>query len=73
MAKTTLTTEEIISEIEILRKSPYVKLAKDTENRALRQRLYQLRSLEKRGKRIAALMGIDLEQAGDVSSSEGDK
>ena len=68
-----MTTEEIISEIETLRKSPYVKLAKDTENRALRQRLYQLRSLERRGKKIAALMGMDLEQAVDDSVSERDK
>lgn len=49
-------------EIEKLRKSPYVKLAKDAENRMLRQRLYQLRSLEKKGRQIAENLGIKLEE-----------
>ena len=48
-----MTSDEIISEIERLKKSPYVRLAKKCENQALRQRLYQLRSLEKRGRKIA--------------------
>ncbi len=48
-----MTNEDVIAEIEKLRQSPYVKLAKRCENQALRQRLYQLRSLEKKGKRIA--------------------
>ncbi len=37
MSKTTMTAEEITAEIERLRKSPYVKLARDTANKALRQ------------------------------------
>lgn len=59
MSKKAMTTEEVLAEIEVLRRSPYVKLAKDTENRALRQRLYNLRSLEKRGRKIAEALGID--------------
>ena len=51
-----MTTEEVIAEIERLRQSPYVKLAKKCENQALKQRLYQLRSLEKKGKRIAEVL-----------------
>lgn len=61
MAKSKMTTEEVIAEIESLRHSPYVKLAKDTENKALRQRLYQLRSLDKRGRQIAEVLGIKIE------------
>lgn len=48
-----LTLEQIILEIERLKQSPYVKLAKRAENQALRQKLYQLRSLEKKGIEIA--------------------
>lgn len=62
--KSTMTTEEIIAEIERLRRSPYVKLAKDTENKALRQRLYNLRSLEKRGRAIAEALGVDPSEGG---------
>lgn len=61
MAKGTMTTEEVIAEIEALRHSPYVKLAKDAENKALRQRLYQLRSLDKRGRKIAEVLGVKIE------------
>lgn len=64
MAKSKMTTEEVIAEIEALRHSPYVKLAKDAENRALRQRLYNLRSLDKRGRKLAEFMGIKLEPPG---------
>ena len=46
MGKQAMTIEDVIAEIEKLRNSPYVKLAKSTENHALRQKLYQLRSLE---------------------------
>lgn len=63
--KATMTTEEIVAEIERLRQSPYVKLAKDTENKALRQRLYNLRSLEKRGRAIAEALGIDPSGGGE--------
>lgn len=54
-------TEEILAEIEQLRQSPYVKLAKKTENQMLRQKLYNLRSLEKRGRKIAETLGIEVE------------
>lgn len=61
MAKPELTTEEVLAKIEELKKSPYVKLAKKTENQALRQKLYNLRSLEKKGKKIAEALGIEVE------------
>lgn len=56
-----MTTEEVLAEIEQLRKSPYVKLAKKTENQALRQKLYQLRSLDKKGRKIAETLSIEVE------------
>ena len=43
-----LSEEKVLEEIERLKQSPYVKLAKKTENQAQRQKLYQLRSLEKK-------------------------
>lgn len=45
--------DEIIAEIERLKQSKYVKLARQKQNKQLKQRLYQLRSLEKKGKAIA--------------------
>ncbi len=45
-------TEEEIKEIETLKKDPDVKLAKKYYNKKEKQRLYQLRSLKKRGQRI---------------------
>ena len=62
MSKTTMTAEEITAEIERLRKSPYVKLARDTANKALRQKLYQLRSLDKKGREIAERLGVKFEE-----------
>ena len=56
-----MTNEDILVEIDKLRKSPYVKLAKKTENQALKQKLYQLRSLDKKGRRIAEALGIEVE------------
>lgn len=56
-----MTNEDILEEIDRLRKSPYVKLAKKTENQALKQKLYQLRSLDKKGRRIAEALGIEVE------------
>lgn len=55
-------TQKIIDEIEALRNSPYVKLAKQIENKALKQRLYQLRSLDKKGRGLAEILGINLEE-----------
>lgn len=46
-------TEAILLEIEKLKQSKYVKLAKKNQNKQLKQKLYQLRSLEKKGKAIA--------------------
>lgn len=57
-----MTTEQIEQEIERLRKSPYVKLAKKAENSALKQKMYQLRSLENKGKKIAETLGLKLEE-----------
>jgi len=54
------TVDEILAEIDRLRKSPYVKLAKKAENNALKQKLYQLRSLEKRGRKIAEALDIEV-------------
>ena len=59
-----MTTEQIQAEIERLRNSPYVKLAKKAENDMLRQRLYQLRSLEKKGRAIAEERGLKIEEGG---------
>ena len=64
MARQTMTTDEITAEIERLKKSPYVKIAKDAENRMLRQKLYQLRSLAKRGREIAKASGIEVQENG---------
>lgn len=61
MAKNNMTTEEMTAEIERLRQSPYVKFAKAAENKALRQKLYQLRSLEKKGRELAEQLGVKLE------------
>ncbi len=57
--------EQIQAEIDRLKKSPYVKLAKKAENDMLRQRMYQLRSLEKRGKKIAEALGLKIEEGGE--------
>lgn len=65
--------EDVIAEIEKLRNSPYVKLAKSTENHALRQKLYQLRSLEKKGRKIAELTGVIFESEPSNVIEGGDK
>jgi hypothetical protein len=64
MDKQIKTSEQIQAEIERLKSSPYVKLAKKAENDMLRQRLYQLRSLEKKGKQIAETLGLKIEEGG---------
>lgn len=63
--KTAMTNEEILVEIERLRTSPYVKLAKTSENHTLRQKLYVLRHLEKQGRKLAEEAGIDFEESAD--------
>lgn len=52
---TFLTDEEVEKEIERLRESPYVKLAKTEERIRLRRRqyMYTLRTYEKKGKELA--------------------
>lgn len=62
MARSTQTIEEVKAEIEDLKKSPYVKIAKKAENDLLRQRLYQLRSLDKKGRKIAETLGLTIEE-----------
>jgi hypothetical protein len=54
--KECLTDAQVEMEITRLQASPYVKLARKEEyiRNQRRQRLYQLRSLEKKGKALAA-------------------
>lgn len=52
MAKKRLTDEEVRREIETLQDSRYVAMARRRQRE--RQRLYNLRWLEKQGKKIAA-------------------
>lgn len=63
MAKLNLTDEEVEQEIDRLRKSPLVKLAKKEEAIRMRRRqyLYTLRGYEKKGKELSeAGMTIEL-------------
>lgn len=62
MAKEFFTDEQVDAEIERLRNSPYVKLARREEairNRR-RQYMYQLRFYEKKGKELE-LAGVTME------------
>ena len=56
MARATLTDEQVEAEIERLRKSPFVALARTEERMKYRQRqaLYTLRNLEKKGRALDA-------------------
>ena len=62
MARDFLTDEQVEREIERLRESPYVKLAKTEERIRLRRRqyMYTLRTYEKKGKELAEA-GITIE------------
>lgn len=62
MAKNWLTDEQVEKEIEELKQSPYVKLAKKEEKIRYRRRqyLYGLRQYEKKGKELAKA-GITIE------------
>ena len=62
MARSTQSIEEVKAEIEEIKKSPYVKLERKAEYDLLRQRLYQLRSLDKKGRRIAETLGLTIEE-----------
>lgn len=61
MSKQVMKIDDVLAEIEQFKKSPYVKFAKKAGNQALRQKLYQLRSLNKRGRKIAEALGIEVE------------
>ena len=56
MAKSKLTDEQVELEIEKLKDSPYVKLARKAARvkYARRQTLYTLRNMDKRGRALAA-------------------
>lgn len=62
MAKEFLTDAQVEMEIERLKDSPHVKLARKELHIQYKRRqvLYQLRSLEKRGKQLAQ-MGVTLD------------
>lgn len=51
-----MTEEEMLAEIERLRQSPYVKLAKSEANKKMQQKIYQLRSLERKGMILAEVL-----------------
>lgn len=68
-----LTDEQVEQEIEKLKKSPYVKLAKKEEQIRYRRRqyLYTLRNYEKKGKELAkAGMTIEILEALDKNCNE---
>lgn len=71
MAREILTDEQVEREIMRLKASPYVQLAKKEEyiRTQRRQRLYQLRYLEKKGKALAAA-GLTLEMLRDMDEEE---
>lgn len=68
-----LTDEQVELEIARLRRSEYVKLAKKEENvrNARRNILCQLKSLERRGKELAAA-GIDSNNIKEVLFGDGE-
>ena len=72
MAKHNLTDEQVENEIERLRNSKFVKLAKRDEQIRLRRRqyLYCLRSYEKKGKELAKA-GITIEMLESMEHDEG--
>ena len=73
MAKTYLTDEQVEAEIERLKKSNFVKLAKKDEQIRYRRRqyLYGLRQYEKKGKELAKA-GITIEML-ERMDTEGDQ
>lgn len=73
MAKEIFTDEQVDAEIERLRNSPYVKLARREEairNRR-RQYMYQLRMYEKKGKALE-LAGVTMELLNGLCEEEDD-
>ncbi len=73
MAKNFLTDEQVEAEIEKLKKSDFVKLAKKEEQIRYRRRqyLYGLRQYEKKGKELANA-GITIEML-EKMDTEGDQ
>lgn len=72
MAKAYLTDEQVEAEIEKLKESDFVKLAKKEERIRLRRRqyLYCLRQYEKKGKELAK-SGITIEML-ETMDNEGE-
>ena len=73
MAKDWLTDEQVEQEIEALRTSPMVQLARKEEHLKYkrRQALYQLRNLEKRGCKLAE-QGITMDNIEMMLFGNGD-
>lgn len=73
MAKEFLTDEQVEAEIERLRVSPLVALARREQRIKYRRRqyLYKLRDLEKKGKALAEA-GITMDILNDVEGMEYD-
>lgn len=73
MAKSYLTDEQVEAEIEKLKKSQFVKLAKKEEQIRYRRRqyLYGLRQYEKKGKELAKA-GITIEML-EKMDNEGEQ
>ncbi len=71
MAKNGLTDAQVEQEIERLKESPYVKLAKKDEAIRYRRRqyLYQLKSYEKKGKELSKA-GITIELLESMDNDE---
>lgn len=71
MAKNNLTDEQVEAEIERLKNSHFVKLAKKEEQIRLRRRqyLYCLRTYEKKGKELAK-SGITIELLESLDNDE---
>lgn len=71
MAKNGLTDAQVEQEIERLKESPYVKLAKKDEAIRYRRRqyLYQLKSYEKKGKELSKA-GITIEILESMDNDE---
>lgn len=63
MSRTFLTDEEVERELNELKASPYVQLARREQRLKYkyRQQLYTLRSLEKRGRELAAI-GVTIDK-----------
>ena len=71
MARDFLTDEQVEQEIEKLKKSPYVKLAKKEQQVRYRRRqyLYGLRQYEKKGKALMEA-GITMEMLEQMDAEE---